>query len=152
MGSAFIKTLRNQAKRKGARLTLRSSSTDMVGKQLCLSSVKEGIPPPPQPTVLPSARGAAEPGSPWSTVFHWHKCSCGSTVTQSICCLWQACRAVLFHTCSQGLPIGVLSRRGRSLKSAPVPMTDDIFMQEKKTRLSDGLHYFSRRLGTATAK
>lgn len=47
MGSVFIKTLRNQAKRKGARLTLRSSSTDMVGKQLCLSSVKEGISPPP---------------------------------------------------------------------------------------------------------
>lgn len=38
------------------------------------------------------------------------------------------------------------------MKSAPVPMTDDIFMQENKTRLSDGLHYFSRRLGTATAK
>lgn len=45
MGSTFNKTLRNQAKRKGARLTLRSSSTDLVSKQLCLSSVREGNPP-----------------------------------------------------------------------------------------------------------
>lgn len=154
MGSTFLKTLRNKTKRKGARLTLRSSSSDMVSKQLCLSSVREGLPLPSSPLfrLLPWARGAVEPASPRSSVFHWHQCLCGSTVTQSICCLWQACRAVPFHTCSQGLPIGVLSRRGRSLKSAPVPMTDDIFMQENKTRLSDGLHYFSRRLGTATAK
>lgn len=71
MGSVFIKTLRNQAKRKGARLTLRSSSTDMVGKQLCLSSVKEGIsPPPPSPLfcLLPGGlRSRAAPGAPCFT-------------------------------------------------------------------------------------
>lgn len=57
-----------------------------------------------------------------------------------------------FHMCSQGLPIGVLRRRGWSLKSAPVPVTDDIFMQENKPRISDGLHYLSRQHGATAAK
>lgn len=150
MKTTFIKTLTRPIG-KGEVWYCRSSSTDVVRERLCLFSGEEGLPPPLTPPflLLLWVCGAGQPPERFVSLtpaLTWH------LGHRSICCLWQARRAAAFHMCSQGLPIGVLSRRGWSLKSAPVPMTDYIFMHENKTRISDGLHYLSRQLGATTAK
>lgn len=121
-------------------------------ERLSLCSRGQGRAPPPA-LRLASCGWAGGPAAPAGAPPA--PCSAGTRVRPApgsprACA---ACdRRAAFHMCSQGLPIGVLRRRGRSLKSAPVPMTDDIFMQENKTRISDGLRYLSRQFGATAAK
>lgn len=152
----LLKAVKNKAQRSKAQFLASGSGvlmvtrgTEAVCDRVCLCCGGRGRAPPPQPSASPPTVGLLLPGrgTP-SPTFHWHP-------RPSV---WHPgptehmLPVTAFHMCSQGLRIGVLRRRGRASKSAPVPVTDDIFMQENKTRISDGLHYLSRQLGATAAK
>lgn len=153
----FIKTLKNNARKgqgttPGPRLwcpcgwSSRSSGTGVLCESLWGHPGTPGAAAPP-------ARCFSDTQSVTVTSSDTRGSS-GSRVPRSRCCPWPwpACREAAFHMCSQGLPIGVLLWRGWSWKSAPVPVTDDIFVQENKTRISDGLCYLYRQLGATDAR
>lgn len=146
----FIKTLKNNARRGKAQRLAPGSGVPVAG---AAGAVAQRCPVKGSRAGLGTAGHARGRGTS-STVSQWQPGSSGSRVPQSRCCPWPwpACRRAAFHMCSRGLPIGVLRWRGWSLKSAPVPVTDDIFMQENKTRISDGLCYLCRQLGATDAR
>lgn len=153
----FIKPLKNNVGRGKAQRLASGSGVPTAGAAGA-AEVRCSVKAPSAGLGWAGTPGHGRDRGTSSAVFPWHPSSSGSSPCPAEQMLPVAVTGVQASSIPRiphvlpGLPIGVLRWRGWSLKPAPVPVTDDIFMQGNKTRISDGLCYLYRQLGATDAR